>query len=223
MLADRASEALSTRFAAQWLRLQDLEKIDPDDLLFPHFDDTLARRDDARDRAVLRQHRPRGPERSRSAHRRLHVRQRAARASTTASRTSPATQFRRVHVARRIAAGVLGQGSILMLTSVADRTSPVLRGKWVMEVLLGTPPPPPPPNVPALDDSVKANEGGHDAHDARSAWKSTGRTRRATPATASSIRSGLALENFDVDRRLADQGQRSAGRRRRAISTTARR
>ena len=48
--------------------------------------------------------------------------------------------------------GLLGQGSILTLTSVADRTSPVQRGKWVMEVLLASPPPPPPPNVPPLDD-----------------------------------------------------------------------
>ena len=49
--------------------------------------------------------------------------------------------------------GLLGQGSILTLTSVANRTSPVLRGKWVMEVLLGTPPPPPPPNVPDLEET----------------------------------------------------------------------
>src|SRR5258707_11652724 len=66
-------------------------------------------------------------------------------------RRVPAPEYRR---------GLLGQGSILTLTSVADRTSPVQRGKWVMDVLLGTPPPPPPPNVPALDDSVKATEGG---------------------------------------------------------------
>ena len=49
--------------------------------------------------------------------------------------------------------GLLGQGSILALTSVADRTSPVLRGKWIMEVLLGSPPPAPPPNVPPLDET----------------------------------------------------------------------
>ena len=53
---------------------------------------------------------------------------------------------------------MLGHGSILTLTSVADRTSPVLRGKWVMEVLLGSPPPPPPPNVPTLDET-KAEAG----------------------------------------------------------------
>ena len=93
------------------------------------------------------------------------LRQRAARASTTASRTSPAAssgactlpEYRR---------GLLGQGSILTLTSVADRTSPVQRGKWVMEVLLGSPPPPPPPNVPALDET-KAAIGGKMLIDAR--------------------------------------------------------
>ena len=66
--------------------------------------------------------------------------------------------FRRVEVPdyRR---GILGHGSILTLTSVADRTSPVMRGKWIMEVLLGSPPPPPPPNVPALEET-KAAAGG---------------------------------------------------------------
>ena len=63
------------------------------------------------------------------------------------------SEFRRVPLPgpRR---GLLGQGSILLLTSVADRTSPVLRGKWIMEVLLGSPPPPPPPNVPTLPEST---------------------------------------------------------------------
>ena len=70
--------------------------------------------------------------------------------------TGPA--FRRVALpeTRR---GLLGQGSILVLTSVADRTSPVMRGKWIMEVLLGSPPPPPPPNVPALE-ATNATSGG---------------------------------------------------------------
>ena len=58
------------------------------------------------------------------------------------------SNFRRVPLPDATRRGILGHGSILMLTSVADRTSPVLRGKWVMEVLLGSPPPPPPPDVP---------------------------------------------------------------------------
>ena len=140
---------------AQWLRLQDLEKIHPDYLLFPQYDDTLAQAMLQGDRAVLRQHRPRGSPRARPADRRLHASSTSGSPSTTASPTSPAARSGacRLPEYRR---GLLGQGSILTLTSVADRTSPVLRGKWVMEVLLGTPPPPPPPNVPALDDTKAA-------------------------------------------------------------------
>src|SRR5207237_2587294 len=93
--------------------------------------------------------------------------------------------------------GLLGQGSILTLTSVADRTSPVLRGKWVMDVLFGTPPPPPPPNVPALDDSVKAAEGGK-----RLTTRERMEEHRKNPTCNSCHRVidplGLALENFDV-------------------------
>ena len=72
------SEALATRFAAQWLRLQDLEKIHPDYLLYPAVRRHAGAGDAARDRAVLRQHRARGPQRARPADRRLHLRQRAA-------------------------------------------------------------------------------------------------------------------------------------------------
>jgi hypothetical protein len=93
--------------------------------------------------------------------------------------------------------GLLGQGSILTLTSVADRTSPVQRGKWVMEVLLGTPPPPPPPNVPALDDSAKPVAGGK-----RLSTRARMEEHRKNPDCNSCHRVidplGLALENFDV-------------------------
>ena len=93
--------------------------------------------------------------------------------------------------------GLLGQGSILTLTSVADRTSPVQRGKWVMEVLLASPPPPPPPNVPALDDSVKANDGGK-----MLSTRERMEQHRNNPSCNSCHRVidplGLALENFDV-------------------------
>ena len=78
--------------------------------------------------------------------------------------------------------GLLGQGSILTLTSVADRTSPVQRGKWVMEVLLASPPPPPPPNVPTLDDRSRRPKAAACCRRA-SAWKSTARTRPAPRAT----------------------------------------
>ena len=78
------------------------------------------------------------------------VNERVARHYGIPNVTGP--EFRRVTLPadRR---GILGHGSVLTLTSIAERTSPVLRGKWVMEVLLGSPPPPPPPNVPALEET----------------------------------------------------------------------
>ena len=79
MLADPRAEALSTRFASQWLRLQDVEKIHPDALLFPGFDNELAQSYTPRDAAVLQQHRARGPQHPRPVHRRLLVHQRAHR------------------------------------------------------------------------------------------------------------------------------------------------
>ena len=74
-------------------------------------------------------------------------------------------EFRKVTYPDSTRRGILGQGSMLVQTSIADRTSPVLRGKWVMEVLLGSPPPPPPPGVPALEET-KGTQGWPPAHDA---------------------------------------------------------
>src|SRR4029079_2722725 len=93
--------------------------------------------------------------------------------------------------------GLLGRGSLRTVTSVADRTSPVLRGKWVMDVLFGTPPPAPPPNVPALDDSVKATEGSK-----MLSTRQRMEEHRKNPTCAGCHKFidplGLALENFDV-------------------------
>ncbi|HYB96523.1 MAG TPA: DUF1592 domain-containing protein [Vicinamibacterales bacterium] len=195
MLADRKSEALSTRFAAQWLRLQDLDKIFPDYLLYPQYDDTLAkamrRETELFFDSIVRE--------DRSINDLLtadysFVNERLAIHYNIPNVTG--SQFRRVTLPpyRR---GLLGQGSILTLTSVADRTSPVQRGKWVMEVLLASPPPPPPPNVPALDDSVKVTEGGK-----MLSTRERMEQHRANPACTSCHRVidplGLALENFDV-------------------------
>jgi hypothetical protein len=195
MLADKRADSLSTRFASQWLRLQDLDQIFPDYLLYPQYDDTLARamtretqlffdsivRDD---RSVL----------DLITADYTFVNERLAQHYGMPNVTG--NTFRRVPVPeyRR---GLLGQGSILTLTSVADRTSPVLRGKWVMDVLLGTPPPPPPPDVPALDDSVKSNAGGK-----LLTTRQRMEEHRKNPTCNSCHRFidplGLALENFDV-------------------------
>jgi hypothetical protein len=91
--------------------------------------------------------------------------------------------------------GILGHGSILVLTSNSDRTAPVYRGKWVMEVLLGSPPPPPPPNVPMLDE-VKATGGGRTL-----SVRERMEEHRKNPTCNSCHRVidplGLALENYD--------------------------
>ena len=105
-------------------------------------------------------------------------------------------EFRKVQYPDDRRNGLLGHASVLTLTSHANRTSPVLRGKWVMEVLLGSPPPPPPPNVPDLDKSAEAVEGR----------LLTTRERMELHRSSASCRSchqfidpiGLALDNFDV-------------------------
>ena len=195
MLADRKSEALSTRFASQWLRLQDLDKIFPDYLLYPQYDDTLAkamkRETELFFDSIVRE--------DRSVKDLLtadysFVNERLAVHYGIPNVTG--SRFQRVTLPpyRR---GLLGHGSILTLTSVADRTSPVQRGKWVMEVLLASPPPAPPPNVPTLDDSVKANEGGK-----MLSTRERMEEHRKNPSCTSCHKVidplGLALENFDV-------------------------
>jgi hypothetical protein len=195
MLADKRSMAVATRFGSQWLRLQDLDKIFPDYLLYPQYDDTLAqamkRETELFFDSIVRE--------DRSVTDLLtadysFVNERLAKHYDIPNITGPAFQRVTLPPYRR---GLLGQGSILTLTSVADRTSPVQRGKWVMEVLLASPPPAPPPNVPTLDDSVKANEGGK-----LLSTRERMEEHRKNPACTSCHKVidplGLALENFDV-------------------------
>ena len=153
MLADPRSEALATRFAAQWLRLPDLEKVHPDQFWFPDFDQQLAdamrRETELFFHSLVRDDRPLFDLYDADY---TFVNERLARhygiegpVGDRFQRVSyPEDQQRR---------GILGHGSVLTLTSHAGRTSPVLRGKWVMEVLMGSPPPPPPPGVPPLDET----------------------------------------------------------------------
>jgi hypothetical protein len=105
-------------------------------------------------------------------------------------------QFRRVAYPDDTRRGILGHGSMLVLTSLANRTSPVLRGKWVMEVLLGTPPPPPPADVPALEDTAGAKDGR------LLTTRERMELHRSNPSCSSCHRLidpiGLALDNFDV-------------------------
>jgi mono/diheme cytochrome c family protein len=193
MLADPQAEALSTRFAAQWLRLNDVDGMLPDAVLYPYYDHTLGeafvRETELFFDSIVRE--------DRSVLDLLtadytYVNERVARHYGIPNISGNA--FRRVAVPeyRR---GLFGQGSILMLTSVADRTSPVMRGKWIMEVLLGSPPPPPPPNVPALE-ATSATAGGKVL-----TVRERMEEHRKNPQCASCHRVidplGLALENFD--------------------------
>ena len=150
LLGDPRASALATRFAAQWLRLQDLEKIHPDALTYPYFDQTLADAMHRETELFFHQHgrRRTAPSWSCSPPTTRFVNERLARHYGITGVTGP--EFQRVTYPTEHRRGLLGHGSILTLTSHPDRTSPVLRGKWVLEVLLGTPPPPPPPDVPRL-------------------------------------------------------------------------
>jgi hypothetical protein len=205
MLADPRAEAVATRFGAQWLRLQDIKKNRPDPLLYPQWDDTLAdafRRETElffdsivrEDRSVLD---------LLSADYTI-INERIAKHYGIANVTG--SHFRKVALVDPARRGILGHGSVLQLTSIADRTSPVLRGKWVMEVLLGTPPPPPPPNVPELEETKGVQEAR--VLSVRERMEQ----HRANPACTSCHKVidplGLALENFDPSGkwRIKDSG-----------------
>ena len=205
MLSDARAEALATRFAFQWLRLQDLDKIHPDPLFYPQYDQTLARslqrETELLFETVVRE--------DRSVLELLTadytwVDERLARHYGIPNVIG--TQFRRVALADENRRGVLGHGSILAMTSVADRTSPVLRGKWVLEVLFGMPPPPPPADVPDLE-ATNPVEGTR-----LLSVRERLEAHRANPACRSCHRVidplGLALENFDVTGawRIRDNG-----------------
>jgi hypothetical protein len=197
MLADARADALGSRFAYQWLRLQDVDKVKPDPNFYPNFDEQLAaamRRETEtffnylvrEDRSLLDLYRADY----------TFLNERLARHYGIPGVAG--SQFRRVTYPDQTRRGLLGQGSILVQTSYANRTSPVLRGKWVMEVLLGTPPPPPPMDgsVPPLEKTAEANNGR----------PLTTRERmelhRSNPSCNSCHRFidpiGLALDNFDV-------------------------
>ncbi len=195
MLADPRSEALATRFAAQWLRLQDLAMVQPDALRYPYFDQTLA---DAMYREtellflnLVEEDRP-VVELLTADY--TFVNERLARHYGIPGVSGPG--FQRVEYPDQTRRGLLGHGSILTMTSHADRTSPVLRGKWVLEVLLGTPPPPPPPNVPDFEETGEAEDGRFRTVRERMELHRSNPACRSCHVVIDPI--GVALENFDV-------------------------
>jgi len=194
MLNDPKSETLSTKFAGLWLHLPDLENLYPDAFYYPQYDQTLAtamrRETELLFDSIVREDRSVLDLLSADY---TFVNERLAKHYGIPNIRG---DFRRVSLTEDYRRGLLGKGAVLAITSVADRTSPVLRGKWVMGVLLGTPPPPPPPQVPKLDETPGAAEGK--SRTVRERMEA----HRANPACNSCHSMidpvGLALENFDV-------------------------
>jgi hypothetical protein len=205
MLADPRSESMVTNFAAQWLYLRDIDSKIPDELLFPDFDETLRtafrRETELFIDSILRDNR-------------------SVLDLLTADYTFlnerlakhygipniQGSHFRRVTFPPDSPrGGLLGQGSILAVTSYATRTSPVLRGKWVLENLLSAPPPPPPPDVPAL--KTDGPEPGKTL-----TMREAMTQHRANPACAGCHARmdpiGFSMENFDA---LGKWRERDAG------------
>jgi hypothetical protein len=205
MLADPRADALVKNFAGQWLQLRNLESAQPNSTEFPDFDDNL-RQSFRRETELLFETIARE---DRSVLELLSadftfVNERLARHYDIPGVYG--SLFRRVAVVSEARRGILGQGSMLTVTSHADRTSPVLRGKWILENLMGVPPPPPPPNVPPLKDEAE----GATPHTMRERLEQ----HRANPACAGCHRLmdplGFALENFDAVGawRTVDAGKR---------------
>jgi hypothetical protein len=193
MLADARSESLISNFAGQWLQLRNLRNVQPNSDAFPDFDDNL-RQSFRRETELL--------------FKSVVSEDRSALDLMTADYTFVnerlarhygipdiyGSRFRRVPVTNEARRGLLGQGSILALTSHAERTSPVVRGKWILENILGMPVPPPPPDVPPL----KENQEGQKPRTMREQM-----AEHRTNAVCASCHKimdpiGLALENFDA-------------------------
>jgi hypothetical protein len=193
MLLDPRAEALAANFAGQWLYLRNLKNVSPIAEEFPDFDDDLRqafkRETELFFTSVVQEDRN-------------VVELLTADYTFVNERLAEhygiprviGSHFRRVTVQNEARRGLLGQGSVLAVTSNANRTSPVKRGKWILDNILGTPPPPPPPSVPALTE----NKDRLTPLSMRQAMEQ----HRANPSCASCHRLmdpiGLALENFDA-------------------------
>ena len=195
MLADPRAESLATRFAALWLRLQDMDQVQPDAFWFPNFDrqlaDAMRRETELLFDSLVREDRSFFDLFTADY---TFVNERLARHYGIPDVAGP--QFRRVEYRGDQRRGLFGHGSVLMLTSMANRTSPVLRGKWVLEVVLGVPPPPPPPNIPDLDETATVVDGRALTTRERMAMHRTNPTCNACHRFMDPL--GLALDNFDV-------------------------
>jgi len=204
MLADPRADALVSNFTGQWLQLRGLEsRVTPDLLLFPDFDDNI-RKGFRKETELFFAH--------------ILRQNKSALELLTADYTFMderlarhygipgiyGSRFRQVTLTDPNRRGLLGQGSVLSLTSVATRTSPVLRGKFILTTFLNTPPPPPPPNVPTLEESAKG--AGATPKTVRQQME----LHRSNPTCASCHRIidpvGFALENFNPIGQWRDNG-----------------
>ena len=203
MIADRRAGALVTNFTEQWLFLRDVASKRPDSRMFPDFDESLRqgfkRETELFIDSVVRE--------DHSALDLLtanytYVNERLAKHYGIPHVYGP--EFRRVALTDDYRRGLLGQGSILLLTSYSTRTSPVLRGKYVLGNLLGTPPPPPPPNIPALKTESQQNGRALTMREAMV-------QHRANPVCSTCHGRmdpiGFALDNFDAVGRWRARGE----------------
>ena len=194
MLADSKAEALVTNFAGQWLYLRNLRDMIPNSVDFPDFDDNLrqsfARETELFFSSIMREDRNVLDLMTANY---TFLNERLARHYGVPNIYG--SRFRRVSVTDEARRGLLGQGSILMVTSHTDRTSPVVRGKWVLDNLLGAPPPPMPANVPPLNENNRA--GGRVL-----TMRERMEEHRSNPYCAGCHQImdpiGFALENFDA-------------------------
>ncbi|HZF28020.1 MAG TPA: DUF1592 domain-containing protein, partial [Gammaproteobacteria bacterium] len=192
MLADPKARALVDNFAGQWLLVRNVRSATPDKNEFPNFDDTLRQAFERELELFLDSViRGGGSVLDLMTADYTFVNERLAR--HYGMPYVYGSHFRRVDGIDDARRGLLGKGGILLVTSHADRTSPVVRGKWVLDNLVGSPPPPPPPNVPAL-----AEADGTKPQTMRERMAA----HRNNPVCASCHNVmdpiGLALENFDA-------------------------
>ena len=201
MLADDRARALTDNFVGQWLQLRNLEAARPSQVLFADFDDGLRqafrRETELFFESIVRE--------DRSVLDLLDADYTFVNDRLARHYGIPHVQgshFRRVAVTDPARGGLLGQGSILTITSHPVRTSPVFRGKWILTNILGTPPPDPPPNVPALPDRAGAYA------DRTPSMRERMAAHRDNPACASCHAMidplGFGLERFDPVGRLRD-------------------
>ena len=194
MLADPRAEALTTNFAGQWLYLRNLKNMQPNSEQFPDFDDNL-RQAFEREASLFFESIVREDRNVLDLMTADYTFVNARLAKHYGIPNVYGSQFRRVTLPDDTRRGLLGKGAVLMVTSHTDRTSPVVRGKWILDNLLGAPPPAPPVNVPPL------NENPERAGRVLS-MRERMEEHRANPVCANCHKLmdpiGLSLENFDA-------------------------